>query len=172
MRDPTPDVGRGEILRAGELFGGGHVPQPELRLEPSVTLPGDAPGNERLGVDGSPIGKARQRVDVRDPFDVGRLIDRREQTGALEIGGDHLGDVARDVAIVRTAADKIRNCDRDRLDVALRHVDADNRAGGSRLQAQRRAGGRSSEQRPSSQQEPRCAKRRAPVRTISDHAVS
>ena len=136
MRDTAPDVGRGEILRAGELLGGGHIPQPEFRLQPAVALARDAAGDQRLGVDGAPIGKPRQRVDVRDPLDIGRGIDRREQAGALQVGGDHLRDVARDVAVVRAAADEIRNRDRDRLDVALGDVDADDRAGGARAQAE------------------------------------
>ena len=47
-----------------------------------ITLPGDAAGDERLGVDGPPIGNA-QRVDVGNLLDVGGGIDRREQAGAL-----------------------------------------------------------------------------------------
>ena len=128
VRDPPPDVGRGEILRAGELLVGGDVPQPEFRFQPAVALPGDAAGDQRLGVDGAPVGEARQSVDVGDPLEIGLRIDRREQAGALQVGGDDLRDVARDLAIVRGAADEVRNRDRDRLDVALGDVDADHGA--------------------------------------------
>ena len=101
MGDAAPVVGHGEILLPGELLAGEHIPQPELRLQTAVGLTGDAAGDQRLRVDGAPIGEARQRVDVGDALDVGRRIDRREQAGALEIGGDHLRDIARDVAVVR-----------------------------------------------------------------------
>ena len=71
-----------------ELLAGEHVPQPEFGLEPSVALPRDAAGDQRLRVDRAPVGKARQRVGVGDLLDIGRRIDRREQAGALQIVGD------------------------------------------------------------------------------------
>ena len=39
MGDAAPIVRRGEILLAGELLAGEHVPQPELGLQPAVGLP-------------------------------------------------------------------------------------------------------------------------------------
>ena len=38
VRDAPPVVRRGEILLAGQLLAGEHVPQPELGLEPAVAL--------------------------------------------------------------------------------------------------------------------------------------
>ncbi len=127
VRDAPPVVRRGEVLLAGLLLAGEHVPQTELGLEPPVALPGDAAGHQRLGVDGAPVGEARHRVDVDDLFDEGGRIDRREQPAALEVGGDDLGDVARHLDVALRPADEIRHRDRHRLDIALRDVDAQNR---------------------------------------------
>ena len=76
-----------------ELLAGEHVPQPELGLEPSVGLARDAAGDERLRVDGAPVGEARHRVEIGDLLDEGGRVDRREQTGALQVGADDLGDL-------------------------------------------------------------------------------
>ena len=95
VRDAPPVVGRREVLLAVELLAGEHVPQPELGLQPPVALARDAAGDQRLRVDGAPVGKARHGVDVGDLFDEGRRIDRREQAAALQIVGDDLRDVAR-----------------------------------------------------------------------------
>ena len=91
--------GRGEVLLAGELLAGAHVPQPELDLEPPVALARDAAGDQRLRVDRLPVGKARQRVEARDLLDEGRRIDRREQAGAPQVGGDDLRDAARAASV-------------------------------------------------------------------------
>ena len=135
VRDAAPVVRRGEILLAGELLAGDHVPQPELDLEPAVALARDAAGDQRLRVDRAPVGKARQRVEARDLLDVGRRIDRREQAGAAQVGGDDLRDAARGFGVARRAADEIRDRDRHRLHVALRDVEP---------QSARRAGDASS----------------------------
>ena len=71
-------------------------------------------------------GKRGTCVGIGDLLDERRRIDRREQARALEIVGDDAGDIAPDLA-VGGAADKIRQRDRQRLDVALRDVDAQNR---------------------------------------------
>ena len=54
--------GVGEILLAGELLAGEHVPQPELGLEPAVGLARDAAGDQRLRVDGAPVGESAARA--------------------------------------------------------------------------------------------------------------
>ena len=107
--------GRGEILLAGQLLAGEHVPQPELDLEPAVALARDAAGDERLRVDARQSGKRGQRIEAGDLLDEGRRIDRREQAGAAQVGGDHLADAARDLGVARRAADEIRERDRQRL---------------------------------------------------------
>ncbi len=68
---------------------GEHIPQPKFRLEASVGL-GDPTGNQRLRIDLPPVGKARQRVDIRDSLDMGGRVDRREQARALQVGRDDL----------------------------------------------------------------------------------
>ena len=105
-----------------------HVPQPELGLDAAVALAGDAAGDQRLGVDGAPVGKARRHVGIGDLFDEGGGIDRREQAAALEIRGDDLGNAARRFAVGRTAGEEIRQRDRQRLDIALVEVEAQHRA--------------------------------------------
>ena len=80
--DAAPVVRRREILLPGELLAGDHVPEPKFGFEPAVVLPGHTAGNERLRVDGAPVGKARHGIDARDLLDVGGRIDRREQAAA------------------------------------------------------------------------------------------
>ena len=148
VRDDVGDaprlVGRAEILLTDQLLTGEHIPEAELGLEPPVALPGEAAGDERLGVDDAPIGKARRRIEIGELFDVGRGIDRREQARAPQVGRDDLADAARDLAIGRRAADEIRNGNRQRRHVALGDLDLDGcatqarrgreRAGGSRAE--------------------------------------
>ena len=92
VRDAAPIVRRGEILLAGELLSGQHVPKTEFGLQPPVGLAGDAPGRQRLRVDGAPVGKPRHGVDVDDLFQKSGRIDRRKQAAALEVAGDDLGN--------------------------------------------------------------------------------
>ena len=134
--DAAPIVGRGEILLAGELLAGEHVPEPELGLQAAVALAGDASGGKRLRVDGAPIGKVRHGVNAGDFLEEGGGIDRREQAAALEVGGDDLGHAKRGVVVGRGAAHEIGNGDRQRLEVALGHVEADHRGGVTGRQGQ------------------------------------
>ena len=113
-------------MLAGELLAGGDVPEAEFRLQPAVALPGHAAGDQRLGVDGFPVLELRRGVDVGDLFNVGSLIDRGEQSAALEVVGDDLGDADADLAIRH----EIRDRDRQRL--KLGRIDAQSlRQGGS-----------------------------------------
>ena len=107
VSDAPPIVGRGEILLAVELLSGKHVPQPEFRLQTPIRLTADAPGDKRLGVDVAPIRKARHRIDAGNPFDIGRRIDRSEQSAALQVRGDDLRDGICSVAVVLTARPEI-----------------------------------------------------------------
>ena len=52
-------------------------------------------------------------------------IDRREEAGALQVGGDHLRDVLAELVDAAGRADERRDRDRHRLDGALRDVDAE-----------------------------------------------
>ena len=78
----------GEELLADQLLAGERVPQPELGAQPPVGLLGDAAGDQRLRVDDLPVLEARRGIGVADLLDEGALVDRREQAGALEVGGD------------------------------------------------------------------------------------
>jgi hypothetical protein len=123
MSDAAPIVGRGEVLLAGELLAGEHVPQPELGLQPAVGLTGHSAGDQRLRVDGLPVGKARHRVDIRNPLDEGRRIDRGKQSGTLQVGGDHL----------RRCAPRHRPPRRRRRNSAARSASADGALGDATL---------------------------------------
>ena len=123
---------------------GEHVPQPEFGFEPAVALARDPPGRQRLRVDGAPIGKSRHGVNVGDFFKKGRRIDRREQAAALEVAGDDLRNALRGFVVAGRAAEKIRDRDRHRLDVALRDVDGDR---GSTRWRERKTGQRGTAER-------------------------
>src|SRR3569833_2111734 len=97
VADAAPVVLRGEVLLAVELLPGEHVPQAEFRFEAAIALAGDTSGDQRLRVDGAPVGKARHRVRIGDLLDEGRRVARREQARALELAGDDLRAAARDV---------------------------------------------------------------------------
>ena len=112
MRDPPPVFRRGEVLLAGKLLGGVDVPETEFGLQPPVVLAGHAAGHQRLRVDGLPVLELRRRVDVDDLFDIGRRIDRREQSAAPEIVGDDLGHADADLRIRRGSCHEIRDRDR------------------------------------------------------------
>src|SRR5262249_32478925 len=96
VRHATPGFRRGEILLAGELLRGRDVPQPKLCLEAAVALSRRAAGDQRLRIDLAPARKLRRHIDIADALDISRLIDRGEQTAALEIVGDHLRDAGAD----------------------------------------------------------------------------
>ena len=78
VSDAAPVVRRREILLAGELIAGEHIPQPEFDLEPPIGLARHAARDERLRVDCAPVRKARHGVDIGYLFDVSGRIDRRE----------------------------------------------------------------------------------------------
>jgi hypothetical protein len=114
VRDPAPVFRRGEILLAGELLAGVDVPQAELGLEPAVALPGHASGHQCLRVDLFPTLELWRGVDIGDALDEGGLIDRREQSAALEIIGDDLRHADADLGISRRSRHEIRDRDRQR----------------------------------------------------------
>ena len=148
VRDAAPIVGRGEILLAGELLAGEHVPEPELGLQPPVALAGDASGRKRLRVDGAPVGKVRHGVNAGDFLEEGGGIDRREQAAALEVRGDDLANALRGIVVGRGTAHEIGDGYRQRLEVALGHVETDHRTGVTGRQGQA-AGQRAQRQYPS-----------------------
>ena len=86
----------GEELLADQLLAGKGVPQPELGAQAAVGLLADAAGDQRLRVDHLPVFEARRGVRVGDLLDEGALVDRREQTGALQVGGDDRRDLGAD----------------------------------------------------------------------------
>jgi hypothetical protein len=109
------------------LLAGEHVPQPELSLETAVGLACHAPGGERLRIDGAPIGEVRHSVDAGDFLEERRRIDRREQAAPLEVRGNDLRHALRGFVVARGPAEKIRDRNRHRLDVALRDIDRNRR---------------------------------------------
>ena len=98
-------------------------------MQPPVRLTADAPGDKRLGVDVAPIRKARHRIDAGNPFDIGRWIDRSEQSTALQVRGDDLRDGVCGVAVILTAGQKFRDRNRQRLEITLGNIQPDDGAG-------------------------------------------
>jgi len=91
-----------------ELLAGVDVPETEFGLEAAVALPRHATGHQKLRADLLPAIKLRRLVAIDNALDEGGLIDRREQSGALEVVGDDLRDAGADFAIGRRAGDEIR----------------------------------------------------------------
>ena len=147
--DAAPIVRRGEILLAGKLLAGEHVPQPEFGFQPAVALAGDAAGDERLRIDGAPIGKVRHVIDAGELLQERGGIDRQEQAGAFQVGGNDLGDADRGVVVAVGAAEEIRNGDRQRLEIALGDVDDGPRPRMACRQRQAAGGGTERERAPS-----------------------
>ncbi|MGX1413797.1 hypothetical protein AB7M43_003889 [Bradyrhizobium elkanii] len=146
MRDPPPVFGRGVVLLAGELLAGVDVPEPEFRLHAPVALACHAAGHQRLRVDALPVVEVRRRVDVDLLLEIGGLIDRREQSAALQVVGDHLRDADADFSIARRAGGEVRDRDRHRRELALGDGDPLLGGCGASEATQHRAGGRHSSQ--------------------------
>ena len=132
-------------MLTGELLAGGDVPQAEFGLEAPVALAGHAAGHQGLCVDGFPALELRRQVDIADFFDEGGLIDRRKQSAALEVVGNHLGDADADLAVRRRSRHEIRDRDRKRRNVAFCHLQFRLRAG-ERGQQQTRSSTRAPDQ--------------------------
>src|SRR5262249_35500472 len=76
--------------------------------------------HEALRVDDAPVREIRRDVDALDLVDERFRIERPEEARALEVRAHD----ARDVGALRVA-EEIGNGDRQRLDVALGHVDTE-----------------------------------------------
>src|SRR5262249_48327303 len=112
VSDAAEIVRRADILLTSELSAAEHVEQPELGPRAAVRLASDAPGHQRLGMDGLPIRIARRNVRVGDPLDECGRIDRSEQAAALEIRCDDLRNAARRFPVIRAAGKEVRQRDR------------------------------------------------------------
>ena len=121
--DAAPGFGRGEEGEAGELLLDHHVPQPELDAQPPVGLAGDGAGDQPLGVEQAPVGETGQALQRRRVLNERRRIDRPEQTRALEVGRDHLGDALAHLERAAIGTMKGGDGDRNRLDHAAGDVD-------------------------------------------------
>ncbi len=123
-----------------------HVPEAELRAQPSVALPRHAAGNQRLRIDRAPVREFRRDIGIGYLFDIGGRIDRREQAGAAQVVGDDAGDVARHLGIRSGAAGEIRQGDRHRLNIALGDVEFQHRLSGTNTGGGDQSGARSDRQ--------------------------
>src|SRR5690606_18979337 len=130
MRHPPPVRGLGEIGEPRHLLLGKNVPQTKFRLQTTIRLSFHGPAHECLSIDRAPIGEARARLlDRLRLLNEGAPRDRTEQTGSFEIGADHVGDVASDVARPDIAAGERSDRDRYRLYLSARDVDPQLRSG-------------------------------------------
>ena len=125
MPQPAPLLrGDDESLR-GELTACEHVPEAELADHPPVRRPSGPADHERLGVDHPPVLEARRRIEIARAVDEGGPVERLEQARALEIGRNHIGDLAPELGIL---AQELRYGDWDGLQRALGDVDLERTA--------------------------------------------
>ena len=124
VRDPPPVGGRRKISEAGELLFGEHIPQPELDLQPAVVGSDDTSVDQRRRVEYAPVGEARQRVHRRLLLHERARIERPEQPGPFQVGGDHRGHLLAGTCHLRIAALERHDRDRQRLDDTSGDVDA------------------------------------------------
>ena len=128
VSDAAPVVRRGVVLLAVAAAGRRTRPRAETAAfsRPSVWV--RRPVTSACALICAPVGKARDGVDGGDPLQVGGLIDRREQSGTLQVRRDDLRHVARggrDRAVATPT--KVRQRDRHRLHVALGDVELEHR---------------------------------------------
>ncbi|ENN87294.1 hypothetical protein RHSP_25736 [Rhizobium freirei PRF 81] len=126
MGDTAPVIGLGIKLLADHLAVAERIPQAEFGAKTAAFLR-HAAGDQRLRVDRCPIREARRRIRIADLLDEGLLVDRCEQAGTLEVGGDHARDL-RAEAVIRQ---KIGDRDRHGLNIALVDVELDHGIGRS-----------------------------------------
>jgi hypothetical protein len=133
MGHPPPVGRRGEIGEAGHLLLGEHVPQPEIDTQTAVGLHLHAALYQGLGVDQAPIREPWPLAQARGVLDEGALVDRPEQTGALEVGRYDPGQVLAGLRFLEGLGVEVRDGNRQGLDEAPGDVDVE-------LGARRRAG--------------------------------
>src|SRR5581483_5560722 len=83
----------GEAL-GGELAAGIDVPQPELADHAAVGAAAGPAQHEGLGIDHAPVLETRLGIEIAGGIDEGGAVEGLEQAGALQIGGDDVGNLA------------------------------------------------------------------------------
>ena len=97
-------------------------------------------------------GENRGVSTSSSPRVIGGRLDRCEQPAALQICRDDLCDRIGGLAVVLTGGEKFRNRDRQRLEISLGNVEADDRLGGARQHGQA-AGQRAERKRAAARQQ-------------------
>ncbi len=121
MRHAPPVVGRGGELHAEQLlFLVAHIPEPEVDPEATVRGDGGLAVDQGLGADGLPGRQPRLDADVEVLLGEAGRVQRPEQARAVEVGGDHLGDVGAHLAVAGEVGDGDgQGLDRPLVDVDL-----------------------------------------------------
>ena len=114
MRYPPPVVFGGGKRLAFHLFFGINVPQTEFYPQVGGVDFGNGALDERGGVKGFPVGKARQFVNRGESLDIAVFRNNAEKAGTFQVG-DH--DFANPFAVGSglAAARHLRKSDRHRL---------------------------------------------------------
>ena len=123
--DRAPRLSRAAQLQAHQILLGKHVPKAKLDHEPARVAGHNAAGYQRLRVDDAPVLEARPHCHAAGFDDEGGGIDGAKQARALQIAGDHLGDLASERGVRLIRASEIDERDGQRLHVAARDVHAE-----------------------------------------------
>ena len=127
MRGAPPVLGvRGE-LRREQLLLAADIPQSELGAQ-FAAIHHNLARDKRLRLDLAPIGEARFLFETGDLLDIGFRRQRIEETRTAEIIGNDGRYIGAEFLSVARTADKGRQRDRQRIDLATGYVDFDGAA--------------------------------------------
>ena len=116
VADPAPILRACRKSLTGKLLACRHVPKTKLSDDTAVIAPVNTTDNQRIGLNRAPIRKARSGIYIAHAFQERGAVEGIEETGPLQVGGDHFGNIAPQFGIL---AEELRYGDWDRRERAL-----------------------------------------------------
>ena len=125
--DAAPVLRIGEELLAHHLLATEGIPKAELGAQATIGFAHDTADDQGFCLEDLPVLEARRLVGVLHLLDECGAADRREETGALEVGFDH----GRNLGADPICRDEVGDGNRQGLHVAAVDVDFDGSACGA-----------------------------------------